>query len=240
MRFGAGRVLYAATDEIWRWRYGRGEALPERFWLQMVRLLGRESLARSGQQAILEATPERAVVDQPVRLSITLLDQSLIDTGFGSVAVRLERAARPGQDAPSPTELTLTPESSRDAPGASSSPRTFSTTWLPTEAGAWTVRAVEPGLVALGLSATVDVALPDDEMRRPQADHALLERLASETGGRILEPSDLSRLSELLPNRRERLISERAEALWDTPLALLVVITLLTLEWLGRRVIRLI
>jgi hypothetical protein len=240
MRFGAGRVLYAATDEIWRWRYGRGEALPERFWLQMVRLLGRESLARSGQQAILEATPERAVVDQPVRLSITLLDQSLIDTGFGSVAVRLERAARPGQDAPSPTELTLTSESSRDAPGASSSPRTFSTTWLPTEAGAWTVRAVEPGLVALGLSATVDVALPDDEMRRPQADHALLERLASETGGRILEPSDLSRLSELLPNRRERLISERAEALWDTPLALLVVITLLTLEWLGRRLIRLI
>jgi hypothetical protein len=240
MRFGAGRVLYAATDEIWRWRYGRGEALPERFWLQMVRLLGRESLARSGQQAILEATPERAVVDQPVRLSITLLDQSLIDTGFGSVAVRLERAARPGQDAPSPTELTLTSESSRDAPGASSSPRTFSTTWLPTEAGAWTVRAVEPGLVALGLSANVDVALPDDEMRRPQADHALLERLASETGGRILEPSDLSRLSELLPNRRERLISERAEALWDTPLALLVVITLLTLEWLGRRVIRLI
>lgn len=240
MRFGAGRVLYAATDEIWRWRYGRGEALPERFWLQMVRLLGRESLARSGQQAILEASPERAVVDQPVRLSITLLDQSLIDTGFGSVAVRLERAARPGQDAPSPTELTLTPESSRDTPGASSSPRTFSTTWLPTEAGAWTVRAVEPGLVALGLSADVDVALPDDEMRRPQADHALLERLASETGGRILETSDLSRLSELLPNRRERLISERAEALWDTPLALLLVITLLTLEWLGRRVIRLI
>lgn len=239
MRFGAGRVLYAATDEIWRWRYGRGEALPERFWLQMVRLLGRESLARSGQQAVLEASPERAVVDQPVRLSITLLDQSLIDTGFGSVAVRLERAPRPGEDAPAPIELTLNPESPGTGSGASS-PRTFSTTWLPTEAGAWTARAIEPGLVSLGLATSVDVSLPDDEMRRPQADHALLERLASETAGQILEPSDLSRLSELLPNRRERLISERAEALWDTPLALLVIVTLLTLEWIGRRVIRLI
>ena len=31
MRYGAGRVIYVATDEIWRWRYGRGERLPEQF-----------------------------------------------------------------------------------------------------------------------------------------------------------------------------------------------------------------
>ncbi|MGP1311060.1 MAG: hypothetical protein ACTS27_12765, partial [Phycisphaerales bacterium] len=243
MRFGAGRALYAATDEIWRWRYGRGESLPERFWLQMVRMLGRESLARSGQQAVLEAAPQRAVVDQPVRLAVTLLDQSLIDTGFGSVAVRLERAARPGANEPDtpPIELTLAPESSADAAGApSSSPRTFSTTWLPSEAGDWTVRPVEPGLASLGLSAAVQVALPDDELRTPQTDHAALERLASETGGRLLEPGDLSRLSELLPNRRERFIAERPESLWDTPLALIIIAGLLTLEWLGRRLIRLI
>jgi hypothetical protein len=40
MRYGAGRVLYVATDEIWRWRYARGEALPERFWLPLIRLKG--------------------------------------------------------------------------------------------------------------------------------------------------------------------------------------------------------
>src|SRR5690606_9177706 len=148
----------------------------------------RESLARSGQQALLDATPQRAVVDQPVRLSITLLDQALIDTGFGGIAVRLERTPRPGEEPPQPVELTLTPEAAPAARGRSSSPRTFATTWLPAQAGRWTVRPVEPGLSALGLSATIDVSLPDDELRRPQADHALLERLASETGGRILEP----------------------------------------------------
>ena len=238
MRFGAGRIIYVATDDIWRWRYGRGEALPERFWLQLVRLLGRESLSRAGQQALLEASPARAVVDQPVRLSLTLLDQSLIDTGFGSIAVRLERAPTPGEAAPPPIELTLTPESSTQ--GARAAARSFATTWLPGEPGLWTVRPVEPGLVSLALSATVDVSLPDDEMRTPQTDHALLARLADETGGAILAPGDLARLSELLPNRRERLIAERAEPLWDTPLALIVIATLLTLEWLGRRLIRLI
>lgn len=239
MRYGAGRVVYVGADEVWRWRFGRGEALPERFWLQMIRLLGRESLARSGQQALLDASPTRAVVDQPVRLSLTLLDQSLIDTGFASVAVRLERAPRPGEDAPTSFELTLAPEAT--ASGASTgAPRSFSTTWLPSEAGEWTVRPVEPGLSALGLRAGVSVSLPDDELRRPQVDHALLARLADETGGAVLSTGDLSRLAELLPNRRERLLTERAESLWDTPLALIVLATLLTLEWVGRRLIRLI
>lgn len=240
MRYGAGRVVYVGADEIWRWRFGRGEALPERFWLQMIRLLGRESLARSGQQAILEANPTRAVVDQPVRVAITLLDQSLIDTGFGSVAVRLERAARPGEESPTTFELTLSPEGEPTSASRSSGPRSFATTWLPSEAGEWTVRPVEPGLVNLALRAAVSVSLPDDELRRPQVDHALLARLADETGGAILTNDDLSRLAELLPNRRERLLSERAESLWDTPLALLLIAALLTFEWIGRRLIRLI
>lgn len=36
MRFGAGRVAYVATDETWRWRYGRGESYQERFWLPLI------------------------------------------------------------------------------------------------------------------------------------------------------------------------------------------------------------
>src|SRR5262249_3534842 len=63
MRFGAGRVIYVATDEIWRWRYGRGEFFTERFWLQIVRLLGRESVARSGKSAILQVLPDRGETD---------------------------------------------------------------------------------------------------------------------------------------------------------------------------------
>ena len=204
----------------------------------MIRLLGRESLARSGQQALLDASPTRAVVDQPVRLSLTLLDQSLIDTGYASVAVRLERAARPGEDAPAPFELTLSAETPASA--STGAPRSFATTWLPGEPGDWTVRPVEPGLTALGLRASVSVSLPDDELRRPQVDHDLLARLADETGGAVLSKEDLSRLAELLPNRRERLLTERSESLWDTPLALILLATLLTLEWIGRRLIRLI
>lgn len=238
MRYGAGRVLYVATDEIWRWRYGRGELLPERFWLQLIRLLGRESLARSGRAATFALSPRRAAVEQPVRIAVELLDQSLIDAGYGSVAVRLERAPEPGDaDEPRVIELALRP----DAQGADPSrARVFSTTWMPAEPGVWNARIVEPGLSNLGLSAEAVVALPDDELRSPETDHTLLARLSAETGGRVFSPDQLDALPDALPNRQIRLMHERSEPLWDTPLALIVVVLLLTLEWAGRKFIRLI
>ncbi len=236
MRFGAGRVLYVATDEIWRWRYARGEILPERFWVQMLRFIGRESLSRAGRSATLSVSPRAAVVEQPVRVSVELLDQSLMDAGLASVAVRLERRAEPGEtDAPAPVELVLRPDASEGRAGA----RRYSATWLPTESGTWRVRPIEPALAGMGLDADLVVSLPNDEMRRPETDFPLLERLSAETGGRVYSEATLTSLPEDIPNRQLRILRERAETLWDTPLALIVMVSLLTLEWVGRRVIRL-
>ncbi len=234
MRYGAGRVLYVATDEIWRWRYARGEVLPERFWLQMIRLLGRESLARAGRPAVIEIAPRRAEVDQPVRISVELIDQALIDLRPPSLAVRVTRRAQPGEpEGPAlSVELVLKPEREDG--------RVYSAIWLPPEPGVWRAEPIDPILTGLSLFAEGAVLLPDDEMRRPETDHALLARLCEETGGAVITPASLTSLPERLPNRRIRLLHETAESLWDTPLALTCVLLLLTLEWIGRRVIRLI
>ena len=130
MRYGAGRVLYVATDEIWRWRYARGEALPERFWLPLIRLQGRESLARSSRPATLEISPRRPEVEQPVRLAVTLLDQSLLDSAPSSLTVRLKRVDEQGT-----STLTLAPELGGARSGQRGAARSFATTWLPPEAG---------------------------------------------------------------------------------------------------------
>ena len=253
MRYGAGRIIYVATDEIWRWRYGRGELFPERFWIQLVRLLGRESVARSGRPAILEASPDRAVVDQPVRIQITLLDQSLADAAPTSLRVKVKRegqvdlkpAATPAPAAEA-VELTLSPENVDSGaigtrkPGA----RTFATTWIPTESGRYRATTDDPTLIAAGgaaedLTARIDVWQPDDEMRRPQTDHPLLAKLAESSGGRVLEPDQLSQLATLLPNRKLKLAGEpEVHTLWDTALALVLVVVMLTCEWVGRRLLR--
>ena len=236
MRFGAGRVLYVATDEIWRWRYGRGEALPERFWLQMVRLLGRESLSRSQRSAVLAVAPHRPIVGEPARISLELLDESLIELDLASVTVRVHRAPSPSDpaDLAEASELELTLRRDPDQR------RRYAATWTPGLPGTWRVEPADAALLGLGLGIDVQTVLADDELRRPETDHALLTRLADATGGRAIEPDRLADAPLLLPNRQQRIVHERAETLWDTPLALLVLLTLLTGEWVGRRIIRLI
>ncbi|TVQ60724.1 MAG: hypothetical protein EA378_10730 [Phycisphaerales bacterium] len=235
MRYGAGRVTYVATDETWRWRYARGETLTERFWVPLVRDLGRAAVERGGRPALLEAAPDRPVVRQPVRVGITLLDQSLLDASPGSLRVRVSPASRPGSeaDAGEVTELTL-------GPAGEDGERGFQTTWLPTRPGVYVIEPADPLLAGLGLSATVDVGLPDDEMRTPQADHAFLASLASSSGGRVLSSGELSELPGLLPNREVVIAAAPDVAtLWDRPVWLVLLVLLLGTEWVVRRLIKL-
>ena len=236
MRYGAGRVIYVGTDEIWRWRYGRGETLPERFWLPLVRLLARESLARSGQAAIIDATPERATVDQPVQISVRLLDQSLLSTRPESLTVRAQV-----DGAANSVEQSITLKPQEGGRGVGEAPTgLFTGSWTFSEAGDYTVRPTDSILSGLGLSARVEVRARDDEMREPAADHVLLADLATATSGQMLKIEEVERLTELLPNRQVRTAGETVvEPLWDKPLVWTVLILLLSLEWIGRRLIRL-
>jgi hypothetical protein len=233
MRFGAGRSIYVATDEIWRWRYGRGELLPERFWLQLIRLLGRESLASSGALASLTVSPRRATLGQAVRVSVDLLDQILIDADLQTITVRAVRQ-QSGESVGDSMEFDM--QLRRDSGDAGS----YAATWLPDQAGEWLIEPEESLLAGMDLRETVLVSRPDDELRRPESDHALLRRLAGQTNGAVLSPQRVDALENLVPNRQRRIIQERTEPLWDAPLALIAIVSLLTIEWMVRRLIRLI
>lgn len=239
MRYGAGRVLYVATDEIWRWRYARGEALPERFWLPFLRLQGRESLARSFRAANLDVTPRRPEVDQPVRVEVQILDQSLLDAAPSTVTVRLRRENDATGGA---STLTLAPDPGQTPTTGKPIARSFGTTWLPSEPGKYTLEVVDALLSSAGLTATAEVTLPDDELRHPETDHPLLERLSKATEGRVMSVADLKMLDQpaVLPNREVHITgTPDVQALWDKPLALILLVGLLAMEWVGRRVIRL-
>jgi hypothetical protein len=235
MRYGAGRVVYVATDETWRYRYARGEVLTERFWIPIIRLLARESLGRTGKPAILEASPQRAQAGQQVQLSVRLLDQSFAERRPESIKVRItpENGARGG----SPVELVLKPEAPTEQ-GAPSS--LFTAMWMAGDPGPYKVEPADPLLAGLDLAAKLEVTLPEDELRLPQTDHAALAALSQSTGGKVLEPTQLAELPSLLPNRELRLLgTPDIETLWDKPIVWITLMLLLTLEWALRRVIKL-
>ncbi len=237
MRYGAGRVLFVGTDESWRWRFARGEGLTEQLWIPLVRLLGRESLGRGGRRASLDAQPATPLVDQPVRIRVRLLEQSLIDRRPERIRVRVtpEGDARAARDFEA--EVELLPEGDP----ASAVPA-YTGVWSPARPGRY---LIEPGpglLDGLELSVTVDVATEDDELRRPDADHEFLASLADQLGelGVVLDPSELHRLPELAPARTLRVeLAPDTASLWDRPAALALLLALLTLEWVGRRLLSL-
>lgn len=223
MRYGAGQVIYVATDEIWRWRYGRGELIPEQFWVQLLRLLGREA-AEDDASLLMRVEPERTVIGRPVRISIDLIDTSRVSDIPETVRV----------DAIDDKGITFA-----EFELAATSPTSWGDTWVPDRIGSFTLRLVEPALAIADAETemNIEVSRPDHETRHADADHELLESIAIETSGAMYAPGSLEEIT--LPNRSfttERPLSER---IWTSPLALLLLISLATLEWVGRRLVRL-
>ncbi len=225
MKYGAGEVIYVATDEIWRWRYGRGERFTEQVWLPLVRMLGRDALAGGSDGAALRAVPSRVQLGQSVRLELVVSDARLVDRGDAAMPAQVTRV---GDDAARSVEIELlrTPRAGE-----------FAASVTPDAIGSYTVRI--PSGPAMGAETTFECERPDDETRRASADHALLEEIAKETGGAVVQPKDLGTLSGLLPNRRVTTETATIEPLWDAPLALILIILLASIEWLGRRWLRL-
>lgn len=237
MPYGAGRVVYVATDELWRYRYARGEPLFERFYLPLVRMQARGRLARTGAEAAISVSPRPALVERPARIEVRLLDQSLVDRRLPSVRAQVRPIDERDQTGMAQT-LTLGVE---DTGARRALSQGYAASWLPTEPGVYEVIVDEPLLAPLGLRIEVEVLADSDELRDPMADHDLLASLAERTGGRVLGMDTLGELPEALP-RREVVIAgqPQVEPLWDRPIVLVVLLVLLALEWVGRRLIRLI
>jgi hypothetical protein len=227
MRYGAGQVLHLATDETWRWRYGRGETLQERFWIPLLRLLGRDAIASDGSSIHIHAAPGSIALGGRTTVEVELEDARAMEPDLGSIAVSVE------QDGVRVGEIELP----RTAPGL------HAAAWAPESVGRYSLRIAEPELVRLGggrSSAEVEVVRPDDEWRVPEADHAGLAALCEATGGELVAPDQesMERLVSRLPDRSVVVPIPIVEPIWSSPFALIVALLLLLAEWIGRRLLR--
>jgi hypothetical protein len=225
MRYGAGRTVFVGTDEIWRWRYGRGEDLSERFWLPMIRSLGRGTVDRRSAPASLSVSPANPIPGKPTQITLRLFDQSRIDSMPDEVRVQL----RSESDVDEPTEVTL--RGSGDIRIG---------TWIPDQPGSFAASLTGFDLEMTQIVSRARVLDESDEQRVLDTDHGLLTDLANQTGGKIVQPDAFGTLPELMPNRTRTVVSPPKQAsLWDRPIVLIVLVVLLTGEWIGRRVLRL-
>jgi hypothetical protein len=222
MRFGAGEVIFVATDEIWRWRYGQGERYPERFWVPLVRLLARESLVQGNERATISVDPPRVAPGESVVITLRFVDEESAQQSAASVPAEIVAA-----DGTPVGRVDLVREGS------------VASATLPVErVGVFKAVASDPSFGRA--SAAFEVVRRDDELRRGDADHEALADLSKRTSGRALDAQSITTLPELLPRRARETDESVMRTMWDTPGALAALLLLLGLEWIGRRLLRLV
>jgi len=227
MRYGAGQVIYSAVDDIWRWRFGRGEEITDRWWIGLIRLLARQSLDSGGRIAEISISPERIVLGRTSDIDLEVFDQRM--AGAVDDVVSIEITSPEGEVVHS-TDLTKKPDS-----------LVWRSNWVPDRVGRFDVRVDHPllsGLADLNRGNRFEVVRPDDEFRILDSDHGLLDRIATESGGSSVPIDSLDRIVDLLPNRDVLIENPIIIPIWNSGSFLLLLIGLLTTEWVGRRLIR--
>ena len=262
LRYGAGQTVYVATDETWRWRLGRGDLFFDQFWMQLVQMLARGRLQQGPERMWLDVSHRRIEHDQALIVTLRIDNQQLLERRLPSIAVAITDAADPERTILDRIELLPVSVSGSKRHGgieegegfigqAAGGVREYQAIWRPSASSpqartssaarsrTLVLRVVEPALVDQDITEQVELVAPGDELRHPAADHERLVQLSAQTGGEVVPLAELPRLSTLIPNRARRKPNDISEPLWDSPLGLVVVVFLLSVEWIGRKVMRL-
>ncbi len=113
----------------------------------------------------------------------------------------------------------------------------FAATFTPEQPGLYRVSVTaRRGRTDIGTaSSTLLVGGADLEMAQPRLNAALLERIAAQTGGHVIEAGQIGRTVEALQRAAPSAALAARRDLWHSAWSLLLIISLLAAEWLLRR-----
>jgi uncharacterized membrane protein len=219
--FGRGRTAILATGGTWHWQMG----LPSEdhthvaFWQQLLRWL---------------------VEDTPGRVVASVSKPMLFDEG----RVKISAEVRDRDFAPAPDALVQAHISGPAGAGATldlspdpNTPGMFQAEW----------NADRPALYSVLVTAKrADADLGSDTLNFERIDGVaenfhleqnrdLLERLATQTGGRYWQPAEAAHLARDIPYSEAGISFRQIKELWNMPAVFLLVLLLRCSEWLLRR-----
>ena len=247
--YGFGQVVWMGLDSTWRWRRRAGDEWHYRFWGQLIRWAARNKAAAGNDNVRMSLSDvvidESETVEAMVRWNPKLLPQlegaeveivaTLVEPPPDMRAARdLEISKQPPHDAvvvPAEFVTMLTPSTEAAERYVGRLPRL--------SAGAWKVQ-----LRVTGGNLNQDEMIQSEIVVRKQmsqelanvsCNRALLTQLADLTNGAVVEPFEAARLVSLIQpqDRPEEKIQERT--IWDHWVVLLIFFTLLTSEWVLRK-----
>ncbi len=240
--YGFGRVLFVGIDSTWRWRYKVGDTLHHRFWGQAIRWAAADKPLTTGNEHVRFGTP------QPVYRQGQEIDViARLSEDIGTLKADMIAGARIiRKDPRTQTEdaIALVPLNRRPA-----QPRVLDGKVRDLPAGSYEIELVIPdladklrptGLTPDGKGGAMRgpfTILPPEstEMTDLETKWPLLEELAAKTDGKVFTPDEADKLTELLISRGKPHTEPYSQRLWEWWVLLVLIVGLLTVEWVARK-----
>ncbi|HSH96622.1 MAG TPA: glutamine amidotransferase [Roseimicrobium sp.] len=233
-RFGRGRSAALTIGDFWQWGLSdeTNRVVFDKAWRQMVRWLVSDVPGR------VEMSVQR-IADDPqsaVRIQVRAKDRSFLPLDNATVAleVKLATAIAGTNSATGGSNAVVR----LIAEAASSEPGTYEATFVPRVEGGYLVEAkvtdgqgVEAGKAAAAWSDD----LAAEEFRSLKPNRALLETIASRTGGEVLKASQLDSFAASLPRRSAPVQEVWTYPVWHSPWLFFAAMLCLVAEWGVRR-----
>ena len=226
--FGAGRVLYLGSAELWRLR-ALEEDYYDRLWIKMLREVGQGRLLRGTNRGILLLEKTQYPLGATVQVRTRLLDPQFKD--FVAERVTMEVYDPAGK----PLTPAVTLLADKTHPGH------FGGSFVAALPGNYKLELPIPESTDQ-LKGSISVRLPNLEFDHPELHEPLLRALArKETGSVYLKLDEAAfQLPALLPDRTiEKVVYDDPQELWDRKWVMYLLVGLLSAEWLTRKLLKL-
>jgi len=221
-RFGSGRVMVLGAQDDWLWQMHAdiavNDSTHELLWRQMLRWLVNDVPDRVEILTDAESSPGEAVA-----LRAIVRDSGFMRRNGATVAATVTAPDGVLQD------VALSWAVDRDGEYAAS--------FVPTGSGLHQVqvRAEGGGESSASARAFFRVIEPVEEFFGAERRDGLLDQLARETGGRTYTPAQVLDVVRDLTYSPSWSTTVRRLDLWDAPLVLILLLTMLGVEWTLRR-----
>lgn len=219
---GAGKILFHGIDETWRWRFRMGDVLLARYWVQSIRSLARAKLLGGESRAELSVDRREYQQGEPVRIRVRFVDERRAPVSDEGVTVILDQEGRRTRR----LKLRRTPTSRG----------VFEGVFTESGEGKYDIWMASPSTEGRAPSASFLVVSPPGEFQRIAMDASELARAAKTSRGKFYTIRSADRLIQELPHGRQVPVETLPpQVLWDRWWVLLLFLTLITAEWIGRK-----
>jgi hypothetical protein len=219
--YGRGRTALLATSGTWRWQMNLplGDPTHDLFWQQLLRWLAADSPG-----PVTVSMPQQTLMDEGhVKLTATVRDKEYTPAADAHVSAHVI-----GPDgATAVVDMTPVPNT----------PGTFEAEWTAEKPGSYVTEVTaEKGTDELGKD-TMTFRREDGvaENFHTEQNRDLLQKLSDETGGRYWTEDELERLPKEISYSEAGISVRDTKELWDMPIVFLLLLGLMSADWLLRR-----